>query len=115
MPSAVERGEQVLDGLDRHRFARQAGLILDAAQMRDRRRNLEAAQVGALEADAVVGRRRLERQRDLVAGMKADSGAGDGSTKGALRVHDLSVELGEPLLELSKAVCHAAERPMTSL
>ena len=56
MPSARQRGEQVLDRLDRDRFARQAGLILDAAEMRDRGRNLEPAQVGALEPDAVVGR-----------------------------------------------------------
>ena len=65
--------------------------------MRHRRRNLEAAQVGTLETDAVVGRRRLERQRDLVAGMQTDSGAGDGSSKCSLSVHDLSRALGEPL------------------
>ena len=77
MPSADERREQVLDRLDRDRLARQPGRILNSAEMRDRRRNLEAAEVGPLEADAVVGRRRLQRQRDLVAGMKTDSGAGN--------------------------------------
>ena len=68
--------EQVLDGLDRHRFAGQPGLVLNAAEMRHGRRDLEPSEVGPLEADAVVGRGRLERQGDLVAGMKSDSGAG---------------------------------------
>ena len=92
----------MLDGLDRHRLARQAGLILDAAEVRDRGRNLESAKVAALEPDAVVRRRRLERQRDFVAGMKADSGAGDGATEGALRVHDLFSGPGRAVSELSK-------------
>ena len=91
MPRRGERREQMLDRLDRHRVAGQAGLVLDAAaKMRDGGRNLQAAKVAALEADPVVSRRRLERQGDLVAGMKADSGAGDGSTESSLRVHVLS-------------------------
>ena len=102
MPSARERRQQVLDRLDRDRLARQPGLVLNAAKMRDRGRNLEAPKVGALKPDAVVGGRRLERQGDLVAGMKTDSGAGDGSAEGALRVHDLSDRTGESLSELSK-------------
>ena len=84
-----ERGEQVLDRLDRDRLAREARGELDAAEVRDGRGNLEAAEVRALEPDAVVGRRGLQRQRDLVAGMKSDSGAGDWTTEGSLRIHDL--------------------------
>ena len=52
--------------------------------------HFEAPEVGSLEPDAMVCRSRLERQGDLVTGMKTDSGAGDGSAEGALRVHDLS-------------------------
>ena len=89
MPRAREGGEQVLDGLDRHGFAGQSGLVLDPAQMRNGCGNLQTAQVAALKADAVISRRRFQRQRDFVAGMKSDSGAGDVTTKGALSVHDL--------------------------
>ena len=42
---ADERGQQVLDGLDRAVLQRKAGGVLDAAQVRDRGGNLEAAQV----------------------------------------------------------------------
>ena len=41
-----QRGQQVLDGLDVAPPCGQPGL-LDAAEMRDRRRNLEPAKVGA--------------------------------------------------------------------
>ena len=41
------------------------------------RRNLDAAEVGAAEANAVVGGSGLERERDLLAGMKTDPGAVD--------------------------------------
>ena len=95
-------GEQVLDRLDRHGLARQAGLILNAAQVRDGGRNLEPAKIASLEPDAVVGRRRLQRQGDLVAGMKSDSGAGDRSAKGALSAHDLFTAAGKAASELSK-------------
>ncbi len=44
-----ERGEQVLDGLDRDRFTREARGEPDAAEVRDGRGNLEPTQVGALE------------------------------------------------------------------
>jgi hypothetical protein len=59
--------------------------------MRDVRGNLDAAQVGPLEADAVIGGRRFEGQRHLAAGMKPNSGAIDGSTKGALCRHQVTV------------------------
>ena len=78
-------------------------------EVRHRGRNLETAEIGPLEADAVVGRRRLQRQRDLVAGMKSDSGAGDRSAKGSLSVHDLSDGGWESHSELSKAPCHASD------
>ncbi len=55
-----------------------------AAKVRHVRGNLDAAEVDAAETNAVIGRRGLERERDFLAGMKADSGAGNGSAKGAL-------------------------------
>ena len=51
---ADERRQQVLDGLDRALLQRQARGVLNAAEMRDDRGNLEAAKVGAAEADAVI-------------------------------------------------------------
>src|SRR4029079_8057390 len=83
-------GEQVLDRLHRHRFTSQSCRELNASKMRDRCRHFQPAEVGALETDAEVGRRGLERKRDLVAGMKTYSGTGDGATKSALGDHDLS-------------------------
>ena len=57
--------------------ARQPGRELDAAEVLHRGRHLVIAEVGAPETDAEVGRRRLERERDLVAGVKTDSDAGN--------------------------------------
>jgi hypothetical protein len=82
-----QRREQVLDGLDRHRFTGQAGRELDPPEMRDGRRNFQTAQIGTLEPDPVVDGRGLQREGDLVAGMKTDSGAGHGTTKSTLRLH----------------------------
>jgi hypothetical protein len=58
-------------------------------------RNLEPVEVRSLKTDAVIGWSGLQRQRDFVAGMKADSGAGNWSAKGALRGHDLLFVSGE--------------------
>ena len=55
-----ERRQQVFDGFDRHGLTREAGLILNPPEVRDRRRNLQAPEIGALEPDAVVGRGWLE-------------------------------------------------------
>ena len=55
-----ERRQQVFDGFDRHGLTREAGLILNSPEVRDRRRNLQAPEIGALEPDAVVGRGWLE-------------------------------------------------------
>jgi hypothetical protein len=98
----TERGQQMLDRLDRHGFASEAGLVLNAAEVRNGGGDLETPEVGSLEPDAVVCRSRLERQGDLVTGMKTDSSAGDGSAESALRVHDLSDRTGENPSELSK-------------
>ena len=97
-----ERREQVLDCLNRDRLARQPGLILDPAEMSDRRGNFESAKIAALKPDAVVGRRGLQRQGDLVAGMKTNSGAGDGASQCALSVHSLSRQSREPLPSSAK-------------
>ncbi len=72
----------------------QAGLqLLPPAEVRDVRRNLDAAEVGALEANSVIGGSGLEGQRDLLPGMKTDSGAVTDSTKGAL-CDDISFTAG---------------------
>src|SRR5215211_960786 len=102
-PERREGRQEVFDRLDRHRFTGQAGLVLDAAKVRDGRGDFKSAKVAALEPDAIVRRGRFEGQRDLVAGMKTDSGAGYGSTEGALRVHDLSDGKEESFFHLSKA------------
>ena len=77
----------MLDRLDRDFVARQARRELDAGQMVHRRRHLVVAQVGPAEPDAEVGRRRLQRKVDLVAGVKTDSDAGNLAAKRALCVH----------------------------
>jgi hypothetical protein len=92
----------MLDGLDRHRFPREAGLVLDSSQMRHGRRNLEAAQIRPLETDARIRRRGLQREGHFVAGMKTDSGARHRSTKSTLDAHDLSDDRWDSRPELSK-------------
>ena len=62
-----QRRQKVLDGLDRHGLPCQPGLVLNTAQMGDGRGNLQATKVRSLKPDAVVRRRRFERQSDLVA------------------------------------------------
>ena len=81
--------------------------LLAAAEVRHVRGNLEAAEVGALEANAVVGRRRLERKRDLLAGMKTDPGAIDRSAKGALSRHHVALSRSS----LSKRAANASLAP----
>ena len=98
-----EGAEQVLDRLDRHGLARQPGLILDAAQMRDRGGDFKPTEVRSLEADAVISGSRLQRQRHFVAGMKPDASARHGSAKGSLRAHDLSSRGNRVLLSKGPA------------
>ena len=59
---ADERGQQVLDRLDRDVVARQARRELNAGEMLHRGRHLVVAEIGAAEADAEIGRRRLQRE-----------------------------------------------------
>src|SRR5688572_4883473 len=90
----AQGGEKVLDGFDRHGFTSESGLILlHPSQMRDRRWDLNA-QICSMETDAVIGRSRLQRECDLVTGMKSDPGAGDVAAKCALSVHSLSRRTG---------------------
>jgi hypothetical protein len=110
-----QRGEQVLDGLDRNRFARQTGLILDSSQVGHHRGDFQTAEIGALKADAGISRRRLQRQGYFVAGMKTDSGAGDGSTKGTLGAHDLSVDRWEGRPDLSKPPATPKAQPSAAV
>jgi hypothetical protein len=66
-PHADERGEQVLDRFDRCLLAAQAGRVLDAGQVVDGRRDLEAAKIRAPKSNAVIRRSGLKGKRDLFA------------------------------------------------
>src|SRR5690606_3310892 len=82
-----------LDRLDRGLLGDEARLeLLPATQVRDARGNLHTAEVGPLEADTVISGRGLQREGDFLTGMKADTGALDGSTECALSRN------GHPLL-----------------
>jgi hypothetical protein len=55
------------------------------------RTNLRAAKIGTLETNSVICGGWLERQRHLATGMKANPGAMNHSTKGALCRHQVTV------------------------
>src|SRR5262249_45064953 len=78
---------QVLDRVDRARVARQPCCVVDAGQVLDSGRDLDAAEVGATEADAEIAGGRFEGEGDLVARVKADSRAGNRPSKRPLYVH----------------------------
>ncbi len=78
---ADERGEQMLDRFDRHLVARETGRQLNAGKIVHGRRHLEIAEVGPAKTDAEVRRGGLERQIDLVTGVKPNSDAGNVATK----------------------------------
>jgi hypothetical protein len=61
--------------------------------MLDRRGNLDPAQIGAAEPDAEVGRGRLERELDLLTGVKTDAGTGNRSAKCPLCFHSASARI----------------------
>jgi hypothetical protein len=75
-----QRRQQMLDGLDRHFVARKARGQLDTRQIVHGGGHFVIAEVRTAEADAEIGRSRLEREIDFVAGMKADSHAGNLAT-----------------------------------
>jgi len=56
-------------------------------EMMDGRRHFKGSEVGPAETNPEVRRRGLECEIDLVAGVKADSDAGNLTAKGALCVH----------------------------
>ena len=60
---------------------------LNARQVVHRGRHLEIAEIGPAKTDAVVDGRRLQRKRDLVAGVKTYSDTRNGATKCTLYVH----------------------------
>ena len=84
---ADERREQVLDRVDLDGVACEAGRVIDAADVLHRGGHFEATEIAATESNAGIGRRRLQRERDLPAGMQTDACAGDGTAKGPLCVH----------------------------
>ena len=84
---ADERGEQVLDRVDPDGISHQAGGVVDAADVADRGRHFQAAEIGPAETDTGISGSWLEGERDLVARMKTDSCAGNRSSKRPLCVH----------------------------
>ncbi len=71
---AHERSQQVLDGFDRRAIAAQHRGVVHGRNVLHGGGNLDA-QVGSSKNNPGISRGWLERQRDLIAGMKADSGA----------------------------------------
>ena len=110
---ADERRQQVLDRVDAHRVAHQAGGVVDAADVLDGGRHLEATEVGAPETDAGVSGRRLERERDLVARMQTDPRAGGGSPQCPLCVHQALWAVPGDEAPMSKPECQ--ERPSAAI
>ena len=82
---AAERGQQVLDRLDRGLAVDQARLESCCSPEEHVGWDLHPAEVRPAEPDTGVRRRRNERDLDLLTGMDADSSAVDRATKGALR------------------------------
>ena len=77
----------MLHRLDRDFVDREAGRELNAGEVVHRRRHFVIAQIGAAETDAEIRGRGLEREIDLIAGVKPDSDAGNVTTKRTLYVH----------------------------
>ena len=73
---ADQRGEQMFDGFDGRAILPEHRRVVQARHVLHGGGNLDA-QVGPAETNTGVGRRRLERQRDLVAGMKTNPSAGN--------------------------------------
>jgi len=71
-----ERREQVLDGADRDAGAAQGGRVVLAPDVRQRGRDLDA-DVGAREADTVLGRGGEKAQAHGPSRMEPDAGTGD--------------------------------------
>ena len=70
---ADERGEQMLDGLDRRGAVRERRGQLNPTKVRHVRWNLEATEVHTPEPDARIRLAWLEGKRDFLTGMEADA------------------------------------------
>ena len=70
----------MLDRLDLGVPARQHRRVADARDVRHVSGNLKASQIRAPKHDAGISRGGLKRKGNLVAGVKSDAGAVDGST-----------------------------------
>ena len=78
---------KMLDGVDVDRVPTQSSGVVDAADMLDCCRHLQAAKVGAPKTDTGPGRGRPNRQRNPLAGVKPDSRAGNRPTERPLSIH----------------------------
>src|SRR5690606_6785930 len=83
--------EQVLDRLHGGARKGQPCGVVQARDVLDTRRNLQAAEAGSPEANPEIGGRWTEGKGDSVAGVEADPGTGDGASKGPLRCHSALV------------------------
>src|SRR5882672_8768832 len=100
----------MFDGVHVDRVPRQAGGVVDAADVTDVGRDFKATEIGASESDTEIRWRGLEGKRHLLARMKTNSGAGDWPTKRPLCVH-LVLET----VVRSRPVPKQAECPYTAL
>jgi hypothetical protein len=64
---ADERGKQMFDGVDPDGVSREAGGVIEAADVADGRRNFLAAEIGSAEPDARISGSRPEGKGDFVA------------------------------------------------
>jgi hypothetical protein len=74
----------MFDGLYRNVFARETRSELNTSEMLYGGWNFVVSKVGSSEADAGTGNRRLQREANLVAGMKADPDTGNCPPNSAL-------------------------------
>src|SRR5262245_22966605 len=84
---ADERREEVLDGVDRNLIPREPRRPLDPGEVLHGGWDLMVAEVAPAEPNPESRRRRLERELNLVAGVKTNSNTGDGTAEGSLYVH----------------------------
>jgi hypothetical protein len=86
-PQRVERGEQVLDGVHAHALAREARGMVEASEVLEGGRDLDA-HVRPAEADAVAGGGGPEVEPHRLAGMQPDAGTADGPLERPAIAHE---------------------------
>jgi hypothetical protein len=83
-----ERSQQMFNGFDGRTVPAEDGRVMKRCHVLHGRRNLDP-QICTTKYNTGIGGRRLERQRNFIAGVEADSGAGNLAANSALRVHSV--------------------------